>query len=174
MSKNALEQKLYDLLVDSSESDVAGTYTVVNEYDWNAYYTATRDWERKVTAEGKDYWAIEQPEDLTPENYKYDPPKEETEEIHLADGLSEFAYTLQNYKMVTVPGFGTFEHVDSYGGEGEGESYWEVFKFTSEDGSEEGYFKLDGYYQSYDGGYYDELYQVYPKQVEVTQWSSEA
>lgn len=60
------------------------------------------------------------------------------------------------------------ESVDHYGGEGQGEEYWTVWKFTK--GTEEVYFKFQGYYQSYDGATYNEYILVEPKEVLVTQY----
>lgn len=61
-------------------------------------------------------------------------------------------------------GLGEFEVLDSYGGEGKGDDYWLVFYLKQHNI----YIKLDGYYQSYDGGYYTSMYEVKPKQVMMT------
>ena len=61
-----------------------------------------------------------------------------------------------------------YTHVDNYGGEGEGEDYWSVYKFTH--GIESVYVKFSGSYQSYNGSDYDEWFFVDPKVVEVTQF----
>ena len=58
--------------------------------------------------------------------------------------------------------------VDHYGGEGQGEEYWTVWKFTKS--TDEVYFKFQGYYQSYSGAEYDEYILVEPKEVLVTQY----
>lgn len=58
----------------------------------------------------------------------------------------------------------TFKFVDRYGGEGEGENYWSVYSFS--DGNEVVFIKFDGYYASYEGATFDELYEV--KAVEKT------
>jgi hypothetical protein len=55
-----------------------------------------------------------------------------------------------------------------YGGEGEGEQYYTVWKFSRD--KEEVYFKFNGYYQSYNGSTYDEYFQVEPKEVQVIQY----
>lgn len=60
---------------------------------------------------------------------------------------------------------------DNYGGEGMGEEYWIVYKFSQ--GNEEVYVKFDGSYQSYDGSTYDSWFFVTPKQVTVTQYFKE-
>ena len=61
-----------------------------------------------------------------------------------------------------------YEHVDKHGGEGEGEDYWSVYKFTH--GTDSVYVKFSGSYQSYSGSDYDEWFFVVPKAVEVTQF----
>lgn len=60
---------------------------------------------------------------------------------------------------------------DNYGGEGMGEEYWTIYKFSR--GNEEVYVKFDGSYQSYDGSTYDSWFFVTPKQVTVTQYFKE-
>jgi len=62
-------------------------------------------------------------------------------------------------------------NVDSYGGEGEGEDYWSVYKFYRDE--EAVYVKFDGSYQSYDGSTYDSWFFVVPKAVKVTQYFKE-
>lgn len=62
----------------------------------------------------------------------------------------------------------TFTCVQSHGGEGEGSSYYTVYKFTKDD--QEVFVKFDGWYASYDGSYYDKYFLVTPKQVTVTQY----
>lgn len=62
-----------------------------------------------------------------------------------------------------VPGLPTIRYIDSYGGEGQGDDYWVVFKCGEQ------YFRVDGWYASYDGGELDgELYEVFPRQVTST------
>lgn len=57
--------------------------------------------------------------------------------------------------------------VDSYGGEGEGDRYWMVISLS--DGLTTRYFRRDGWYASYDGGYLDgETYEVKPKTKQIT------
>lgn len=69
----------------------------------------------------------------------------------------------------TAKGFNIeYEHIDNHGGEGEGEAYWSVYKFTH--GTESVYVKFNGSYQSYHGSDYDEWFFVDPKVVEVTQF----
>lgn len=73
------------------------------------------------------------------------------------------AYTdLQN--MITA-GF-DWEIVADVGGEGEGETYYKVYKFTK--GGEDYFVKFDGSYYSYDGATYDDYCFVNPKQKTIT------
>ena len=62
----------------------------------------------------------------------------------------------------------TFENVDSYGGEGKGEDYWSVYKFTLD--NEVCWIKFDGWYSSYNGSEYSEFFFVEPKEVVVTEY----
>jgi hypothetical protein len=62
----------------------------------------------------------------------------------------------------------SFEHMDNHGGEGEGEDYWSVYKFTK--GTAEVFVKFSGWYQSYIGSEFDEFFFVAPKEVMVTQY----
>ena len=55
---------------------------------------------------------------------------------------------------VAIPGIGQAVAVDRFGGEGEGDDYWFVFKVTEPNGNER-IFKRNGWYASYDGGYYE-------------------
>ena len=62
----------------------------------------------------------------------------------------------------------TFENVDSHGGEGKGEDYWSVYKFTLD--NEVCWIKFDGWYSSYNGSEYSEFFFVEPKEVVVTEY----
>lgn len=68
-----------------------------------------------------------------------------------------------------VPDFGTVRVVENFGGEGQGDQRYIVFKLTDEFGDEH-FFKVDGYYASYDGSSWDgsELYQVTPREKTIT------
>lgn len=55
-----------------------------------------------------------------------------------------------------------------FGGEGQGYQYWVVFRLETPD-QRVHYLRIDGWYDSYDGGYYDgKVYEVYPTQKMVT------
>ena len=59
---------------------------------------------------------------------------------------------------------------DSHGGEGEGEDYWSVYKF-SKDGQDV-YVKFQGWYASYQGAEFSEWLFVEPKQVMITKYQA--
>lgn len=82
------------------------------------------------------------------------------------DSLYELVYALESSEDfgVDMPGVGTLVYVERYGGEGEGDQYWCIFKVGDR------FFKIDGHYQSYSGGEYDEIYEVVGKQVMKTEW----
>lgn len=62
----------------------------------------------------------------------------------------------------------TVELADSYGGEGMGDQYWCVYKFSRGDETE--YLKFDGWYQSYNGAEYTNCFWVKRKEVVVTKF----
>lgn len=77
---------------------------------------------------------------------------------------SEVKYSRGDEK--TVDGL-TAKVVAEYGGEGQGDDYWVVISLS--DGLFTRYFRRDGWYASYDGGYLDgETYEVRPQQKLVT------
>lgn len=84
------------------------------------------------------------------------------------DAYSDFAYTLETRKTVTLDGLGDFTYVTGEGGgEGEGENVWIVFEH---DGN---LLRLTGYYSSYDGTEWGEDYGsvldfVAPRIISVT------
>lgn len=55
---------------------------------------------------------------------------------------------------VHLPEIGTVEKVTGHGGEGEGDSYWIIVSVTDAAGVKR-LFRRDGWYASYQGGYYD-------------------
>lgn len=58
------------------------------------------------------------------------------------------------------------ELMDHYGGEGQGDLYWTVWKFT--EGDESVLVKFSGWYASYSGAEYKDWFFVEPKQKVVT------
>lgn len=68
----------------------------------------------------------------------------------------------------TLPGIGRAVIVDEFGGEGQGDQYWLVFKVTEADGTER-LFRRNGWYASYSGGEYDgPTEEVQPVQKTIT------
>lgn len=61
---------------------------------------------------------------------------------------------------------GPVKNVGSYGGEGRGDEYWEVYHFINHDV----YIKFDGFYQSYEGSEYEEMFEVKPVEVTKTEY----
>jgi hypothetical protein len=59
-----------------------------------------------------------------------------------------------------------FHHQDNFGGEGCGDDYWSVYKFTN--GTDVAYVKFQGWYQSYNGSEFSEWFFVEPKQQTIT------
>ena len=57
---------------------------------------------------------------------------------------------------------------DSFGGDGKGDDFWSVFKFTRN--NEIGYLKFDGWYSSYSGANFRERFWVEPREVTVVQY----
>jgi hypothetical protein len=75
---------------------------------------------------------------------------------------SDFAYGEFNSEAL---GLGDFNIVEKHGGEGEGENYHVVQYFKDHDV----YIRIDGFYQSYDGTYFDNApYEVRPTERVVT------
>lgn len=67
-----------------------------------------------------------------------------------------------------VDGLGAVFVESNYGGEGDGDQYWIVFRVELPDGRTR-YVRVDGWYQSYSGGEYDgDPYEVFPVQRQVT------
>lgn len=61
-----------------------------------------------------------------------------------------------------------FSEVDQYGGEGQGDDYWIVYKFSRDDEVE--YLQFDGWYSSYNGAEFNKRFWVKPKEVVVTKF----
>lgn len=82
------------------------------------------------------------------------------------DRAAEFLEFLESLETSGI----SFEHCDNYGGEGQGDGYWSVYKFSNKGKSEFCHVKFNGSYSSYDGSEYDDWFFVEPKQVTVTQY----
>ncbi|MBO0676908.1 hypothetical protein JRC04_05485 [Mycolicibacterium sp. S2-37] len=71
---------------------------------------------------------------------------------------------------VELDGIGTVRKVEDFGGEGQGDQYWIVISITDADGNVR-YFQRDGWYASYDGGYYEgPTFEVRPEEKTITVW----
>jgi len=83
------------------------------------------------------------------------------------ESLSTKAETESQYKY-TTPNLasGPAYKVDEFGGEGHGDDLWVVFQVGDQ------FFKVQGYYSSWDGGRYDDPtpFEVEPVQVTVTKY----
>lgn len=80
------------------------------------------------------------------------------------DDEAEFYYCVEG--EAKLPSLGVTAHgVDHYGGEGQGDSLWVVFRVGDQ------LFRKSGYYNSWDGGYFDgDLEEVEPYEVTVTRY----
>ena len=60
----------------------------------------------------------------------------------------------------------SLENVDQHGGEGEGDQYWSVYKFTKD--GQDVFVKFNGWYQSFNGSEFTDWFFVEPKSRMVT------
>jgi len=67
--------------------------------------------------------------------------------------------------------------LESFGGEGMGDTSWYVYEFSNKDSTDNHTMKVDLYYSSYEGEdwscWYSSFYKVQPKEVVVTKWVKE-
>jgi len=86
----------------------------------------------------------------------------------LSGSVNEAREILEYPDEETEKIFGKIESIDSYGGEGQGETYYNIFFFPEHDV----YLRIDGFYSSYEGVDYiegwDSISQVKPKQKTIT------
>ena len=77
------------------------------------------------------------------------------------DDIPEIDYELENGSLLK-----DYYAVDSYGGEGQGDTYYMVYHFPNA-----GIFiKFYGWYASYNGADYSDMYLVEPKEVMITEY----
>ncbi|WNM66297.1 hypothetical protein SEA_CULVER_17 [Gordonia phage Culver] len=82
-----------------------------------------------------------------------------------------FVRRLSEKQGVDIPGIGNAVLAESFGGEGQGDKLWFVFKITDDTG-EVRYFRKNGWYQSYSGGEYDgPTEEVEPAEKTITVWN---
>ena len=78
----------------------------------------------------------------------------------------DLGYDCVNWKELNL---GDVKCVDSYGGEGQGETYYKVYHFKNHDV----YIRIDGFYQSYNGAEFDNPpYEVKPKEKTIIVYES--
>lgn len=88
-----------------------------------------------------------------------------SEDFYWPEGLIDLKSEVG--KTYLVGGY-TLKNEEDYGGEGEGDQYWFILS-VEKDGIKK-FYKLWGYYASYDGGYIDQIEEVVPKEVMRTEW----
>lgn len=62
---------------------------------------------------------------------------------------------------------GEFSCVEEHGGEGQGDDYYAVFHFKDHDV----FIQFQGWYASHHGSEYEEMFEVRPKEVMVTEYN---
>jgi hypothetical protein len=75
-----------------------------------------------------------------------------------------YNHTPEEWKNMNV----SFELLDSYGGEGQGDDFWSVYKFTDNRDGEEVLVKFEGWYASYSGAEYENCFVVQPREKTIT------
>jgi len=75
-----------------------------------------------------------------------------------------------NFQLASV-GWKMISQVDGYGGEGQGDKYYQIYSFFNPQG-ETVYIKLNGWYQSYNGAEYTDTFEVTPKQKTITAYEA--
>lgn len=90
-----------------------------------------------------------------------------TENTDLArDFMNQYDYEFEeNDEFQDYRNSMSYECVDRYGGGGQGENYYSVYQFTSNDTGEQLYVKFQGWYASYVGSEYQDFSFVQPKEV---------
>lgn len=81
------------------------------------------------------------------------------DECRYWDGVEEFNEILQSHGI-------NFEQKEHFGGEGQGDDYYSVYRFFTN--TDECYIKFSGWYQSYSGSDYSEFFVVKPVERMVT------
>lgn len=82
----------------------------------------------------------------------------------VVENLFEDNYMIDYRPPFIVNGL-TFTLEDQHGGQGQGDEYWFVLKVESASGTQ--YFKLDGWYSSYEGSNFEDSVPVEVKPIEV-------
>lgn len=77
------------------------------------------------------------------------------------EDLPKINYDLENGELLK-----DYYQVDGYGGEGQGDNYYMVYHFPNADI----FIKFYGWYASYHGAEYSDMYLVEPKEVTITEY----
>jgi len=108
---------------------------------------------------------VKQIEDALKTHFRENPIRNSGDDIYQDLG-EELAWGPARKDGLELPNVGLLEFVDSYGGEGQGDQYWMIFKLGDQ------LFKLDGWYASFDGGYYERILEVEAKEVTKTVYTT--
>lgn len=88
----------------------------------------------------------------------------------VAEEYDELAYMVsQEEATVRIDNVGTFEHVVTWGGEGDGAEIGNVIRFTDSEGNVQ-HFEQTGTYSSWDSTYFDEWHEVQPFEKTVIRY----
>lgn len=97
------------------------------------------------------------------ESHDHEPARWMYEDIYSsADEIEEEGEFKETFRTL-----GKFEMVHRHGGEGQGDYYYRIFHFIDHDV----YIKFRGWYASHQGSEYEEMYEVRPEQVTITQYN---
>lgn len=96
-------------------------------------------------------------------------PEFEGYECEFGEALSE--RSCEDGESIKINDIYSLTIADSFGGEGQGDQYWFVFS-VDKDGVAESFWKVPGWYQSYNGGEYEfnGVHEVESREVVVTKW----
>lgn len=90
--------------------------------------------------------------------YRDATPEEQSAQVAYDNYIAAFKEFKKALKLeddyINVPGLGRVTVVEIFGGEGEGDRYYLVFRVEAEDGTVR-FFKMNGWYASHDGGHFD-------------------
>lgn len=90
-------------------------------------------------------------------------------ELCVQEGTSWGEFWAEEHDELDIPEFGKLSVIETVGGEGQGDHAHVVFKLVDAVGSVT-YYKVDGYYSSYDGVDWDgsDLYSVQKREKTIT------
>jgi hypothetical protein len=94
---------------------------------------------------------------------------EQFDREEIRDEIAEEFYNEMPSEGIELPGLGLATLVDEYGGEGQGDDWWRVFKIGDD------YYKADHFYSSYDTEPWHSDCTIFPvvgREKVVTEWVS--